>query len=154
MLFALYYIFFALLDPSCLNDGDSNGPKLIVTRKGTLNKITLFNASNKPIRIWKPGTMWGDFQFKYIHQREDGRKVVSKRTGIYTPNIPLVQEIGPGKSYILTHDLADGTWTNLGGDNGKLVAVVLSIDIDDQSLSDGCILERIVWLSSEEGAIR
>lgn len=132
------FLLIAVQAGSLLADGGS-AIKLNVSGERKALVIDLINKSDSAIRIWKPGSSWGDKQFTLVHQDSHGSHNISARSIVYTVNFPVAVTVNPTDSYRFRFDLEDGTWDDV---DGKLKYLFFSPGITSEAISEGVFLDR------------
>ncbi|HEX2049877.1 MAG TPA: hypothetical protein VHJ34_04495 [Actinomycetota bacterium] len=78
--------------------------------------VVFDNRAANAIRIWRPGSSWGDEALSFELTTGVSQLSVRRRPQRYTRNVATPVEVPPGGSHRRSFDLGDGTWQIAGAE--------------------------------------
>jgi hypothetical protein len=85
---------------------------IVELKPGSLaGRVLLRNQSKAEVKLWSTGNRWGDYALRFQIDSTGGSIICEKQQQIYTRNVPTYASISPGKDYVISFDLNDGSWS-------------------------------------------
>lgn len=108
-------------------------------------RVVLANHSDKPVRVWRMGNIWGDTALRFEISRPLIVTRVVRKPQRYTINVPSSVPVPAGGSHTWHFDFGDGSWESdvpfeqMTG-TGAEMAAIYEVSESPEALANG------VWI--------